>query len=167
MAVATGLGLAVLSVAAWASGVRANYTSSLPRGLYVESAFDPTSAEAGQIVVACPSAEAALALAAYLANGPCPGGVVELGKPVVGVPGDTVVVDSAGVRVGGTPLPHSAPLFRDRAGRPLRPRLGQHVLAEGEYWLHSGRVPTSVDSRYAGPVSDVRGVLRPLWVESE
>ena len=167
VAVAAGVGVAVLSVAVWVLGIRANYTSSLPRGLYVESTFDHNRAEPGQIVAACPSADAAAALAAYLANGPCPGGVVELGKPLAGVPGDTVVVDSAGVWVGGTPLPNSAPLFRDRAGRPLQPRLGRLVLGEGEYWLHSGRVPTSVDSRYAGPVTDVRGVLRPLWVEGE
>ena len=167
VAVATGIGAAVIAVAAWALGVRVNYTSSLPRGLYVASAFEPASAEPGQIVAACPSAEAAVVLAAYLANGPCPGGVVELGKPLAGLPGDTVVVDSAGVQVGGAPLPNSAPLFQDRAGRPLRPRLGRHVLGEGEYWLHSGRVPTSVDSRYAGPVSDVRGVLRPIWVEGQ
>ena len=165
--VGLGLGLAVLATAAWALGVRVNYTSSLPRGLYVASAFEPTSARPGLIVAACPSAEAAAALATYLANGPCPGGVVELGKPLAGLPGDTVVVDSAGVYVGGAPLADSAPLFRDRAGNPLRPRLGRHVLGEGEYWLHSGRVPTSVDSRYAGPVSDVRGTLRPIWVEAE
>ena len=167
VAVGIGVGLAALAVTAWALGVRVNYTSSLPRGLYVASAFDPDHADMGQVVAACPSAEAAAALEPYLANGPCPGGVVELGKPLAGLPGDTVVVDSAGVRVGGTSLPNSAPLFRDRAGNPLRPRLGRHVLGQGEYWLHSGRVPTSVDSRYAGPVSDVRGTLRPIWVEAE
>ena len=167
VAVGVGVGLAVLAVAAWAFGVRVNYTSSLPRGLYVASAFDPASAEPGQIVAACPSADAAAALAPYLANGPCPGGVVELGKPLAGLPGDTVVVDSAGVRVGGRPLPDSAPLFRDRAGNPLRPRLGRHVLGEGEYWLHSVRVSTSVDSRYVGPVTDVRSALRPIYVESD
>ena len=162
-----GLGLAALAVAAWTLGVRINYTSSLPRGLYAESAFEPAHARTGLIVVACPSVGAARALAPYLANGPCPGGVVELGKPLVGLPGDTVVVDSAGVRVSGVFLPNSVPLFHDRTGRPLEPRLGRRVLGEGEYWLHSGRVPTSVDSRYAGPVRDVRGVLRPLWTESE
>lgn len=167
VAVATGVGAAVIAVAAWALGVRVNYTSSLPRGLYVASAFEPANAEPGLIVAACPAPDAAAMLAAYLANGPCPGGVVELGKPLAGLPGDTVVVDSAGVRVGGLALPNSAPLFRDRAGHPLRPRLGRHVLGAGEYWLHSGRVPTSVDSRYAGPVSDVRGTLRPIWVEEE
>ena len=166
-AVGLGVGLAVLAVAAWALGVRVNYTSSLPRGLYVASAFEPADARRGQIVAACPSADSAERLAPYLASGPCPGGVVELGKPLAGLPGDTVVVDSVGVRVGGDVLANSAPLFHDRTGRPLRPRLGRHVLGEGEYWLHSGRVPTSVDSRYAGPVTDVRGTLRPLWVEGE
>ena len=167
VAVATGIGAAVIAVAAWALGVRFNYTSSLPRGLYVASEFHPDSARPGLIVAACPTPDAAAMLAAYLANGPCPGGVVELGKPLAGLPGDTIVVDSAGVWVGGTSLPNSVPLFRDRTGRPLRPHLGQHVLGEAEYWLHSGRVPTSVDSRYAGPVSDVKGTLRPIWVEDE
>ena len=166
MVVGLGVGLAALAVAAWALGVRVNYTSSLPRGLYAESAFEPADARPGLIVVACPSVGAAEALAPYLANGPCPGGVVELGKPLAGLPGDTVVVDSAGVRVGGVAVPDSAPLFHDRTGRPLQPRLGRHVLGEREYWLHSGRVPTSVDSRYTGPVRDIRGVLRPLWTES-
>ena len=161
---AGGAGLAVV-VLAFLLGVRFNYTPSLPRGLYVASAFSSTAARRGQLVVACPSAEAAEALRRYLARGPCPGGVVELGKPLVGLPGDTVVVDSASVRVNGVALPNSAPLFRDRAGHPLRPRLGRHVLAEGEYWLHSGRVRTSVDSRYLGPVRDMRGSLRPLIVE--
>ena len=166
-AVGLGAGLAALAVTSWALGVRVNYTSSLPRGLYVESPFEPADARRGDIVTACPSAGAAVALAPYLANGPCPGGVVELGKPLAGLPGDTISVDRAGVRVGGSLLANSAPLFADRSGRQLSPKLGRHVLGEGEYWLHSGRVPTSVDSRYAGSVSDVRGTLRPLWVEGE
>ncbi len=157
--------MVVLAVAGWAAGVRINYTSSIPRGLYLASAFDPAGARRGDLVVACPSAEAAEALGRYLARGPCPGGTVELGKPLAGLPGDTVVVDSASVRVGGRVLPDSTPLFRDRSGRPLRPALGRHVLGEGEYWLHAGRVPTSVDSRYIGPVRDVRERLRPLLVE--
>lgn len=156
-----------LTAAAWAGGVRFNSTPSIPRGLYLASAFDPATAERGDLVVACPSAEAAEAMGRHLARGPCPGGVVELGKPLAGLPGDTVVVDSASVRVGGVPLPSSAPLFRDRSGHPIRPRLGPHVLGAGEYWLHAGRVPTSVDSRYLGPVRDVREALRPLLVERE
>ena len=160
-----GAALAVVAVGAHLAGVRFNYTESLPRGLYLASDFDPSTARRGTLVAACPTAETAEAVADYLPRGSCPGGVIRLGKPIAAVPGDRVVVDSAGVTVGGAPLPNSAPLFYDRAGRPLYPRLGEYVLGPGEYWLHSGRVRTSIDSRYVGPVSDVRSELRPLLVE--
>lgn len=160
-----GAALLVVALAAHAAGVRFNYTDSLPRGLYLASDFDPSAARRGALVEACPSPTAVDVVAAYLPNGPCPGGVIPLGKEIAALPGERVVVDSAGVWVGGARLPDSAPLFRDRAGRPLSPRTGQHVLGPGEYWLHSGRVPTSIDSRYVGPVSDVRSSLRPLFVE--
>ena len=162
---AVGVVLAVLAAVAAAVGVRFNYTESLPRGLYLASAFDPSEVRRGALVAACPTPQAARALADYLPDGPCPGGTIELGKRVVGLPGDRVVLDSAGVSVGGQPVPHSAPLFRDRRGRPLSPVLGEVVLGPGAYWLHSGRVATSIDSRYVGPVTDIRSSLRPLWVE--
>ena len=162
---ALGAVLLVVAVAAHAAGVRFNYTESLPRGLYLASDFDPSAARRGALVEACPDPAAAEAVADYLPNGPCPGGVIPLGKEIAGLPGDRVVVDSAGVRIGGVRLPNSAPLFRDRAGRPLSPLTGEHVLGPGEYWLHSGRVRTSIDSRYVGPVIDVRSALRPLLVE--
>lgn len=162
---AVGAVLAVMVAVAAAAGVRFNYTESLPRGLYLASAFDPSEVRRGALVAACPSPEAARALADYLPDGPCPGGTIELGKRVVGLPGDRVVLDSVGVSVGGRLVPDSAPLFRDRRGRPLSPVLGEVVLGPGAYWLHSGRVATSIDSRYVGPVTDVRASLRPLWVE--
>ena len=162
---AVGATLAVVAVGSHLVGVRFNYTESLPRGLYLASDFDPATARRGQLVEACPGPEAAETVADYLPNGDCPGGVIPLGKEIAALPGDRVVVDSLGVAVDGARLPNSAPLFRDRAGRPLSPRLGEHVLGTGEYWLHSGRVPTSIDSRYVGPVSDVRSALRPLLVE--
>ena len=157
--------LVVVAVAGHAFGIRFNYTASLPRGLYLASDFDPTEARRWMLVAACPSDAAAEALADYLPNGPCPGGVIELGKAVAGLPGDRIVLDSMGVSVGGHRLPNSAPLFHDRRGRPLSPKMGEHVLGAGEYWLYSGRVPTSIDSRYLGPVTDVRERLRPLLVE--
>ncbi len=162
---ALGATLVVVAVAAYTAGVRFNYTDSLPRGLYLASDFDPAAARRGDLVEACPSEVAAEGVADYLPNGSCPGGVIALGKEIAALPGDRVTVDSAGVAVGGVRLPNSAPLFRDRAGRPLSPRLGEHVLGPGEYWLHSGRVRTSIDSRYVGAVSDVRSSLRPLFVE--
>ncbi|PAP78959.1 hypothetical protein B1759_16120 [Rubrivirga sp. SAORIC476] len=152
-------------------GVRVNTTPSLPRGLYLAGPLDAGGVERGELVSACPDTAAIRRLGRYWTNGRCPGGegrpegVRPLAKPVAGVPGDTIRVDSSGVWVGGRPLPSSAPLFRDRAGRPVRPALGVHVLGRGEYWLHSGRVATSIDSRYVGPVRVVLERVRPLWTE--
>jgi conjugative transfer signal peptidase TraF len=169
---AVAVGAAALVVAAGARlGVRVNTTPSLPRGLYVASALGERPVERGDLVAACPDTAAVQRLGRYWTNGRCPGGsrrpdgVRPLAKPIAGLPGDTVRVDSAGVWVGERRLPGSAPLFRDRAGRPVRPALGVHVLGPDEYWLHAGRVPTSVDSRYAGPVRVVLERLRPLWTE--
>ena len=167
---ALAMGVITVAVAA-ASGVRVNTTPSLPRGLYVASAVGEGPISRGNLVAACPDPAAVQRLGRYWTNGRCPGGAARpdgvrpLAKPVAGLPGDTVRVDSAGVWVGGRPLSASAPLLRDRAGRPVRPWFGVHVLGPGEYWLHSGRVPTSVDSRYAGPVRVVLERLRPLWTE--
>lgn len=165
VSLAVAAAFVVVAVAGHALGVRFNYTTSLPRGLYLASPFDPAEARRGMLVAACPDENAAAALADYLPNGPCPGGVIELAKAIAGLPGDRVVLDSTGVSVDGQRLPNSAPLFHDRRGRPLSPRLGAYVLGPGEYWLYSGRVPTSIDSRYFGPVSDARASLRPLLVE--
>lgn len=166
------VGAAVLVVVVGALfGVRVNTTPSLPRGLYVASALGERPVARGELVAACPDTAAVHRLGRYWTNGRCPGGeerpdgVRPLAKPVAGLPGDTVLVDRRGVAVNGARLDRSAPLDRDRAGRSVEPQYGTHVLGEGEYWLHSGRVPTSIDSRYAGPVRDVRERIRPLWTE--
>ncbi|MEM1042925.1 MAG: S26 family signal peptidase [Bacteroidota bacterium] len=164
------VGVLVVLVAT-ASGVRVNTTPSLPRGLYIASAVGERPVARGDIIAACPDTLAVLRLGRYWTNGRCPGGanrsdgVRPLAKPVAGLPGDTVRVDSAGVWVGERLLPASRPLLRDRAGRSVRPQFGVHALGPGEYWLHSGRVPTSIDSRYAGPVRVVLERVRPLWTE--
>lgn len=157
--------LVLVAASAHLAGVRLNYTRSLPRGLYLESDFNPSAVQRGDLVAACPEENAGRAVAEYLPPGSCPGGVIELAKYLAALPGDTVLVDSAGVWVGGDLLPNSAPLFHDRRGRALAPHLGQHVLGRGQYWLFSNRVATSVDSRYVGPTADVRFALRPLLVE--
>ena len=128
---ALGAALLVVALAAHVAGVRFNYTTSIPRGLYLASDFDPADVRPGQLVEACPSREGAEAVAAYLPGGPCPGGVIRLGKEVVGLPGDRVTVDSAGVAVNGVRLPRSTPLFYDRTGRPLYPWLGEYAIGPG------------------------------------
>lgn len=173
-----GIRLVVASVVAFGAvavaaglGVRVNTTPSLPRGLYLAGPLDAGGVERGELVAACPDTAAVRRLGRYWTNGRCPGseerrdGVRPLAKPVAGVPGDTVRVDSSGVWIGETRLPSSAPLFRDRVGWPIQPALGVHVLDQGEYWLHSDRVSTSIDSRYVGPVRVVLERVRPLWTE--
>ena len=159
-------GLALMALA----GVRVNLTASLARGLYLVTAFDPGSAERGQLVTLCPPRETVGRVEPYLLAGDdCAGGdgraaYAELGKALAALPGDTVTVGPDGVRVGGRLLEGSAPVAHSRRGAPVEAALGTHVLGPGEYWAHSGRVRYSLDSRYYGPVRDVRAALRPLLV---
>ena len=155
------------------AGIRINLTESLPRGLYRTSAFRPDVVAYGDLVTFCPRPVAVAPVAPYLIAGDdCagPDGRVvyaELAKAIAGLPGDTVTVDATGVRVDGVPLPHSAPLAHSRSGAPVAAALGTHVLGPGEYWMHSGRVRYSLDSRYYGPVTDVRRRLRPAVMGRE
>jgi type IV secretory pathway protease TraF len=42
---------------------------------------------------------------------------------------------------------------------------GRYLVAPGELWLVSTRLPNSWDSRYLGPITiaQVRAVARPIW----
>lgn len=55
--------------------------------------------------------------------------------------------------------------FKDRWGRALRPFDGCRTLDEDEVFLFNGAAPTSLDSRYFGPLrrGDIVGRARPLW----
>jgi conjugative transfer signal peptidase TraF len=97
----------------------------------------------------------------------CVSGVGIVGKPVAGIPGDTIDVSPTGVRVNGTLLERSRLALRDRAGRrvPTAP-LGPRVLRPGEYWLQSTYALNSFDSRIYGPVprAFIRDLRIPVWV---
>lgn len=160
-----GGGLVVLLTAVWRVGIRLNLTGSLPVGLYLETAGVTTR---GSLVLAClPLPVASFArVRGYIPRGRCPGGAAPVGKLVVAVTGDTVVVRATGVEVNQRTIPNSQPLARDSRGRQLpSARVGQQVVRTGELWLVSPYSPLSFDSRYFGPVS-ARSVLtlaRPLW----
>ena len=151
-------------------GLRVNVTESLARGLYLVTPFDPSSAERGQLVTLCPPSQTVGRVEPYLLAGDdCAGengqaAYAELGKALAALPGDTVTVAPDGVRVGGRLLRGSTPVAHSRQGAPVEAALGTYVLGPGEYWAHSGRVRYSLDSRYFGPVRDVRAALRPLLV---
>jgi conjugative transfer signal peptidase TraF len=150
--------------AAYALGLRANLSSSLPLGLYRVDAN-----ATGDLVEFCPAEPfGSLAKArGYRHIGVCADGGSPLLKPVVAHPGDAVTMSPEGVRVNGQLLPNSAPRSRDTAGRPLKPwPWGTYVLEPGTLWVLSSYHPGSFDSRYFGPISEsaVRDTLRPVLV---
>lgn len=148
------------------NGLRLNLSGSMPVGLYMVVREPPVR---GSIVLAClPMDVAQLAMArSYVPRGgSCPGGAIPVGKPVLAVPGDTVLVSTAGLILNGAPVPNSRALTVDRMGRRL-PCLapGQRTVGSDELWLVSAYTQNSFDSRYFGPVAlrDVRAHVRPLW----
>jgi conjugative transfer signal peptidase TraF len=166
--VAGGLVMAAL-VGADLVGLRINGTASMPEGLWhVGAPVAPF--RRGEIVTLCPPDTLPFLEAAargYLPAGFCPGGFEPLVKPIAAIAGDLVTVSAAGVTVNGAPVPGTAPLAADSAGRPLSPfPAGAYRVAPGALWLLSGHDSRSFDSRYFGPVpaSNVQGVARPLWV---
>jgi conjugative transfer signal peptidase TraF len=169
--------VAAAASAALVSFGRVNTSASLPRGLYAEvpSAWMGRPGR-GDLVVACPP-PAAAELArrrSYLADGPCAagaaGGAAPLGKVVLAVAGDEVIVAAAGLAVNGRAVPASRLVPRDAAGRPLpHPAFGGCRVHPGELWLFAPYHPRSYDSRYFGPVATaaVRGRLVPLAVVND
>jgi conjugative transfer signal peptidase TraF len=166
-------GLMVVTLAMLASadiaGLRLNGTASMPQGLWQVGA--PVAPfRRGEIVTLCPPETLPFREAAargYLPVGRCPGGLQPLVKPIAANAGDLVTVSAAGVTVNGAPVPGTAPVAWDSAGRPLSPfPAGVYRVAPGEVWLLSGHDSRSFDSRYFGPVPalNVQGVARPLWV---
>ena len=153
-----------------ASGLRLNLTSSMPVGLYV-STRGPLAH--GSIVLTCLPDDVTreAMIRGYLPlGGSCPHGAMPVGKPVLALSGDTVVVTATAIVLNGVPVPNSGSLSWDRNGRPL-PVLqrGVYYVSLGELWLVSTHSPFSFDSRYFGAVktAQIRGHVRPLLVLSE
>ncbi|MBC5815045.1 MAG: conjugative transfer signal peptidase TraF [Candidatus Eremiobacteraeota bacterium] len=151
----TGVG-----VAATLSGLRFNFTPSMPLGIY---RFNPLPQDAIQrqmlVAVCAPSSMVKLGRRrGYLSGGPCLGATEPLLKTVAAVAGDNVAVSFRGVTVNGRLLHNSKPLAIDRAGRELSPSLPvQRRIPNGAIWVYADH-PHSWDSRYWGPVG-VRNVL--------
>jgi conjugative transfer signal peptidase TraF len=149
-------------------GFRFNLTGSLPYGVY-HTTTEP--AGRGSIVNVClrPKAAAFARERGYLGPGSCEGGVRPLGKMVLAVGGDVVVLRPEGIRVNGVSIPHSATLPRDSRGRSLpHASWGEYRLRAGQLWLFSPYRRNAYDSRYFGPVGVERliSVLEPVWTWS-
>lgn len=163
-ATGSALSAVVITVATSVFGFTYNSTASLPVGVYRIQQLD-RSPRRGEVVGFClDSAAAHIALQRGYVHPPglepviygtrCPHGAAVVGKPIAGVPGDTVDVGADGVRINGTLLARSRAATRDRAGRVLQSaRRGRTILRTGEYWVQSQYARNSYDSRIYGPVS--------------
>jgi conjugative transfer signal peptidase TraF len=153
---------AMLALVLW-SGLRFNITSSIPLGVY-RVVGDTALARRGDVVLAClPESVARLAHdRGYVPRGgPCPERLVPVGKLIMALAGDTVVVSSDGLHVNGQLVQNSRALVRDAVGRELRGiPSGRYPVSSGEVWL-IGTSPRSFDCRYIGPVP-IRNVIARL-----
>jgi conjugative transfer signal peptidase TraF len=128
---------------------------------------DASELHHGDVVLAClPARVATLAHArGYIpGGGRCAGGTAPIGKIVMALPGDTVVVGPSGLAVNGATVQWSRPLDHDRGGRPLpRMSIGRSLVDARSVWL-IGSSSHSFDSRYFGPVpiSNVLVRVRPF-----
>jgi conjugative transfer signal peptidase TraF len=156
----------IIPVIASNSGFHANFTRSLPMGLYRTTAGEPTR---GDLVLAClPESVAAIARTrGYVWRGLCAGEAAPIGKVVLAVGGDVVVLDDSGFSVNGERIRRSRLLEHDSKGRaiPHYP-FGSYRTRADEVWLFSPYHRASFDSRYFGPIRirEVRARMAPFVV---
>ncbi|WP_298236540.1 conjugative transfer signal peptidase TraF [uncultured Azohydromonas sp.] len=155
-----------LGAAAKALGLYWNTSPSIPLGLYRATS---ELVRVGSYVLLCLPQGGVFEQAyrrGYLGVGVCPGGAGYVMKRVMAAHGDHVELDDDGVRVNGQPLPDSAPVRFDGAGR-LMPHLQatSATLAPDQVLLMSDRFALSFDARYFGPTSrrQIKTVIRPVF----
>jgi conjugative transfer signal peptidase TraF len=153
MSVLLALGLvAGLVPTAHALGLRINWTSSMPFGLYREV---PAHLERGQIVLICVPEEIARVgrQRRYLPLGDCPEGVSPIVKEIVAIAGDVIELQEDFLAVNGVVLDRTPLRSFDSLGRPLdHVQPGRRLVADGEVWVLGIEGSRSWDSRYFGSV---------------
>lgn len=142
-------------------GLRFQITPSLPYGVYLARRY-----AGGRLVGFCPKGEIQARTWRYRTIGSCPDWRAELQKPVLGHPGDRVILSERGISLNGELLPNTAPYSADHQGRDIAHYpFGTYTITKGELWTVSTHTSRSVDSRYYGPVpiAQVREEMMPLW----
>ena len=147
--------LLILLLAAWLIGLRFNFTSSMPVGLYL---IGPEPAQRGDLVTFClPSDNPFSALAekrAYLQSGLCLTGRQPLLKRLAGTTGDWVTISESGIALNGIYLTGTKRPNRDSQGRPLPDSLlSNGVIPDGLALVLSNEHDGGFDSRHFGLVS--------------
>ena len=150
------------------SGLRLNFTPSMPLGIYHLAPVPASGVRRGMFVAVCAPPDAAKLgrRRGYLAPGPCPVNTELLLKVAAAVGDDVVAVSADGVAVNGRLLPHSRARSFDADGRRLAPwPQGQYRLRRGQLWLYSDN-DRSWDSRFWGPSTNsaIAAQATPLLV---
>jgi type IV secretory pathway protease TraF len=136
-------------------------STSMPRGLYWRSAYDPkVPLRHGDLVlVAVPDA-----IRMMLARVEPTLMDIPLLKPVAALPGETICLTGAQVQINGVAMAHR--MVATSQGFPLPWPDGCWVLAPDEFFPLSTYAPNSIDGRYLGPVviTQILGRMTVLWV---
>jgi conjugative transfer signal peptidase TraF len=161
-----GVALVSCSCAVAITGIRLNFTPSMPLGIYRIMEVSPHEIRRGMLVAVCAPLDAARLgrQRGYLSGGACAGNSEPLLKTIAAVGGDVVAVSRSGVSVNGCLLADSKPLAFDRAGRRVTSwPVGRHQVSDGSIWLYAAN-ERSWDSRYWGPApaGNVSAVVAPL-----
>ena len=136
-----------------------NRSASEPTGLYIRTAAEPAI---GRIIAfhtpasAFPYADGRMG---YLHQ-------VPILKQIAAGEGDVVCTRAGALSINGRW--RAAVLARDPRGGVLPHWRGCRVLAKGEFFVFSDRIPNSFDSRYYGPVKvgQIVGVFEPFMTSS-
>ena len=159
--------LVTASLAARFLGIQINVSRSMPYYLWRETSRLPI--ERGSVVSFCPTldqTQQAANSASWLSKAACPAGVMPVLKPIAAVAGDQVLVRDEGITVNG--------VFLENSSRHNDSSLRSEIVAEGSYRVETGQVwlvstfhPSSLDSRYYGPVviNQIGGVFCPMSIK--
>ena len=165
MRVLLALGLvAGLVPATHALGLRINWTSSMPLGLYRKV---PAHLERGEIVLICLPEEIAEVgrQRRYLPLGNCPEGVSLIVKEIVAIAGDVIELQEEFLAINGVVVDRTPLRSFDSLGRPLdHVQPGRRLVADGEVWVLGSERSRSWDSRYFGavPVESTVASAKPV-----
>ena len=149
--------LAILSQLYADRQIVVNTSLSVPPGLYVRSAIEPRVGALVEFRIPPAARGYVRARTGY------DGEDWYILKPVAAGPGDRVCTAGDQLTINGrwtAPMPPS----QDNAGRSLPVWRADRTLQDDEFFVFSGRIPNSFDSRCYGPVCrwQVEAVRRPL-----
>jgi conjugative transfer signal peptidase TraF len=122
-----------------------NTSPSVAPGLYFRSSEEAT---VGKLVDFCIPPAARPYVRARTGYG---GDAWYILKPIVAGPGDLIDTTGAWLAINGRPIAQMPPAV-DSAGRPLPVWRERRMLNADEFFVFSGRIPNSFDSRCYGPI---------------